>query len=172
MLRGRMRSIEQQPAERFEAGVAGDAEADQQLELSLGLKIGPSRATVELVLKLRQGVLIELRLAQLQHGLYRRHHPMAARLGKQRRIVPLRLIGIGTRQIDQLRSSDIEQARTREVFARRDHLVGSIGVREVFGLVDQNDPAGHAAPFRMTMAALSRSRPTWITRSNAIHGTA
>ena len=39
-------------------------------------------------------------------------------------------------------------------------------------LVNQDDPAGHAAPFRMTMAALSRSRPKWITRSNAVHGTA
>ena len=59
MLRGRMRSIEsqvagldghlerraaepveQQPAERFEARVARDAEADQELELAFGLEIG------------------------------------------------------------------------------------------------------------------------------------
>ena len=117
-------------------------------------------------------MLVELGLAQLQHGLDRRHDPMPARFGKQRGIVSFRLIGIGARQIDQLGTPDIEQARTSEIFARGDHLVRGIGVREVFGLVDQNDPAAHEDPFRMTMAALSRSRPTWSTRSKAAHGTA
>ena len=164
--------VEQEPAERFETGVAGDAEADQQLELAFGLEVGAPGTAVELVLELRQRVLVELGLAQLQHGLDGRHDPVAARLRQQRSVVALRLIGVGARQIDELRPSHVEQARTREVLARRDHLVRRIGVGEVFGLVDQNDPAGHACPFRMTMAALSRSRPTWITRSNAVHGTA
>ena len=191
MLRGRMRSIdsqvpgstidlerraaepvEQQPAERLEALVARDAEADQELELALGLEIGAARTAVELVLELGQRVLVELRLAQLEHGLDRRHHAVAARLRQQRGVVALRLVGVGARQIDELRPPHVEQARTREILARGDHLVRGLGVGKIFGLVDQNDPAGHGGPFRMTMAALSRSRPKWITRSNAVHGTA
>src|SRR2546430_6059495 len=31
----------------------------------------------------------------LQHGLYRRHHTVAARLGEQRSVIALRLIGVG-----------------------------------------------------------------------------
>ena len=191
MLRGRMRldrqpgrrarhdlerraaePVEQQPPELVEALVAGDAEADQQLELALGLVVGAARAAIELVLELRQRVLVELGLAQLQHGLDRRHHAVAARLRQQRGVVALRLVGVGARQVDQLRPAHVEQARTGEILARRDDLVRGLGVGKVFGLVDENDPAGHEGPFRMTMAALSRSRPKWITRSNAVHGTA
>src|SRR5207245_535125 len=73
---------------------------------------------------------------------------------------------------DELRPSHVEQAPTGEILARRDDLVWGLGVGKVFRLVDQNDPAGHERPFRMTMAALSRSRPKWVTRSNAGHGTA
>ena len=164
--------VEQQPPELLEARVAGDAEADQELELALGLVVGAAGTAVELVLELGQRVLVELGLAQLQHGLDARHHPVPARLRQQRRVVALRLVGVGARQVDELRPPHVEQARTREILARRDHLVRGIGVGEVFGLVDQNDPAGHEGPFRMTMAALSRSRPRWVTRSNAVHGTA
>ncbi len=191
MLRGRMRSIEsqvagldghlqrraaepveQQAAELLETRVARDAEADQQLELALGLEIGAAGAAVELVLEIRQRVLVELGLAQLQHGLDVGHHPVAARFRQQRGVVALRLIGIGPRQVDELRPCRVEQPRTGEIFARRDHLVRGLSVGKVFGLVDQNDPAGHEGPFRMTMAALSRSRPGRVTRSNAVHGTA
>ena len=120
MLRGRMRSIdsqrpgstvdlqrraaepvEQQPAEGFEPRVAGDAEADQQLELRIGLEVGLAGAAVEFILELRQGVLIELGLAQLQHGLDGRHHAMAARLGEQRGVIAFRLVGVGAREIDR-----------------------------------------------------------------------
>ena len=190
MLRGRMRSIEpgpglhvdferraaepveQQPPERFEARIAGNAEAHQKLELALGLEVGPPRTAVELVLELGERVLVKLGLAQLQHGFNGGDDPVPARLGKQRGVISLRLIRIGARQVDELRPAHVEQARAGQVLARGDHLVGGIGVGEVFGLVDQNDPAGHAVPFRMTMAALSRSRPTRITRSNPVHGTA
>src|SRR5215510_1438310 len=164
--------IEQEPPELLEARVAGDAEADQQLGLALGLVVGAPRAAIELVLELGQRVLVELDLAQLQHGLDIGHDAVPARLRQQRGIVAFRLVGVGSRQVDELRPSHVEQARTGEIFARRDHLVRGFGVRKVFGLVDQNDPAGHEGPFRMTMAALSRSRPRWVTRSNAVHGTA
>jgi hypothetical protein len=170
--RGATEPVEQQPPERLETIITGNPEADQDLQLALGLEVGAAGTAVELVLQFRQRVLIELRLAQLQHGLDRRDNPVPTRFRQQRGVIALRLIGIRPSQIDKLRPTDVEQARTREIFARRDHLVGGICVREVFGLVDQNDPAGHAGPFRMTMAALSRSRPRWITRSNAVHGTA
>src|SRR5215472_2146682 len=91
---------------------------------------------------------------------------------QQRSVVALGLIRVGPCQIDELRPSHVEQARTGEILARRDHLVRGLSVGQVFGLVDQNDPAGHEDPFRMTMAALSRSRPRQVTRSNAVHGTA
>ena len=164
--------VEEEAAELLEALVAGDAEADQELELALGLEVGAAGAAVELVLELGERVLVELGLAQLEHGLDRRHHPVPARLRQQRGVVALRLVGVGARQVDELRPPHVEQARTGEILARRDHLVRGLSVGQVLGLVDQNDPAGHEGPFRMTMAALSRSRPTWITRSNAVHGTA
>ena len=86
--------VEQQPAEGLEAVVARDPEADQQLDLALGLEIRLAGAAVELVLELRQGMLVELGLAQLQHGLDRRHHPMPARFGEQRGVISLRLVGV------------------------------------------------------------------------------
>ena len=47
-LQGRSaKPVEQQLPERLKARIAGDAEADQQLELSLWLKVCTSRATVE-----------------------------------------------------------------------------------------------------------------------------
>ena len=38
-----------------------------------------------------------------------------------------------------------EQFRPREIVARRDHLVGRVGVGEVARLIDENDPARHDA---------------------------
>jgi hypothetical protein len=164
--------VEQQAPERFETLIAGDAEADQELELALELEVGPPGAAVELVLELGQRVLVEFGLAQLQHGLDGGHHPVTARLRQQRGVVALRLVGVGARQIDELGPPHVEQARTGEVFARRDHLVRGVGVRKVLGLVDEDDPAGHEVPFRMTIAALSRSRPKRVIGSNTVHGTA
>src|SRR6185369_12618881 len=54
--------VEQQPPELLEALVAGDAEADQQLELALGLVVGAARAAIELVLEFRQRVLVVITL--------------------------------------------------------------------------------------------------------------
>ncbi len=164
--------IEQHARKRFEARIAGDAETDQELELAFGLEVGAPRTAVELVLELWQRMLVELRFAQLQHGLDRRHDAVPARLRQQGGVVALRLISVGARQVDELWPSHVEQARTGKILARRDDLVRRIGVGKVFGLVDQNDPAGHERPFRMTMAALSRSRLKRVTRSNAGHGIA
>ena len=165
--------VEQQAPERLEARVARDAEADQQLELAFGLEVGPAGAAVELVLELGQRVLVELGLAQLQHGLDRRHHPVAARFRQQRGVVALRLVGIGARQIDELRPAGVEQLGTGEVLARRDHLVRGVGVGQVLGLVDQNDPAGHwGGPFRITTAARRSSLPNRLMRANSWAGTA
>src|SRR5262245_41673882 len=63
--RGTAEPVEQQPPERLEARVAGDAEADEQLELVLGLEIGAPRTAVEFGLELGERVLVELRFAQL-----------------------------------------------------------------------------------------------------------
>src|SRR5262245_13187076 len=82
---------------------------------------------------------------------------MAARFGEQRRIIALRLVGVGARKVDELGTPHVEQARTGEVVARRDDLVGGLGVGKILGLVNQNDPASHGAPFRVTAA--SRERP-------------
>src|SRR5215472_13428731 len=72
--------IEQQPAERLEALVAGDAEADQELELALALKVGAPGAAVQLLFEIGKRVLVELLLAQFEHSLNGGHNAMAARL--------------------------------------------------------------------------------------------
>src|SRR3954466_6299713 len=90
---------------------------------------------------------------------------MTPRLRKERGIVALRLVRIGPRQVNELGTRRVEQARARQVLARRDHLVRGVRVRQVLGLVDQNYPAGHWLPFRMTRATASRSRPEWVERS-------
>ena len=162
MVRGRMRSIEsqvprlddhferraaehveQQPAERLEAVVAGDAEANQQLELAVGLEIGAPGATVQLFFEIGQRVFVKLLLAQLQHGLDGRHDAVAARLGEQRGVIALRLIGVGAGEIDELRPAHLEQARPRQILAGADDLVRGLGVRQIARLVDQDDPSGH-----------------------------
>ena len=154
--------VEQQPAERFEAVIAGDAETDQQPELGVGLEIGAPGAAVELVLELRQRVLVELLLAQLQHGLDGRHDAMAARLGQERGVIALRLVGVGAGEIDQLRPPHLEQARPRQVLGRGDDLVRGLGVGQIAGLVDKDDPAGHGwVPFQSKARAkgpIMRSR--------------
>ena len=133
--------------------IARDAEADQQLELAFGLEIGAPGAAVELVLEIGQRVLVELLLAQLQHGLDGRHHAVAARLGKQRGVIALRLVGVGAGQVDELGPSHVEQARPRQVFAGADDLVRGLGVGQIAGLIDEDDPAGHGrVPFRSRAA--------------------
>jgi hypothetical protein len=113
------------------------------------LKVGAPSAAVELFLKLWQRMLVELLLAQFEHGLDRGHDTMAARLGKKRGVIAFRLIGVGAREIDELRPSHFEQARTRQIFACGDDLVRGLGVRQIAGLVDEDDPAGHGrVPFR------------------------
>ena len=143
--------VEQQAAERLETLVAGDAEADQELELAFGLEVGAPGAAVEFFLEFRQRVLVELLLAQLQHGLDGRHHAVAARLGEQRGVVALRLIGVGAGEVDELRPRHVEQARARQILARGDDLVRGLGVGQVAGLIDKDDPASHGrVPFRST----------------------
>ena len=156
--------VEQQAPERFEALVARDAETDQELELAFGLEIGAPGAAVELFLEFRQRVLVELLLAQLQHGLDGRHHAVAARLGEQRGVIALRLVGVGAGEVDELRPPHVEQARPRQILARGDDLVRGLGVGQVAGLVDKDDPAGHGrVPFQST--ALCKFGPIMRSKS-------
>ena len=184
MVRGRMRSIDshvppvstitssagqrnqsnRQPAERLEALVARQAEADQQLELAVGLEIGAAGAAVELFLELRQRMLVKLLLAQLQHGLDGRHHAVAARLGQQRGVIALRLVGVRAGEIDELGARHVEQAGPRQIFAGGDDLVRGLGVGQVAGLIDQDDPAGHGrVPFQSM--PLCKTRPIMLSKS-------
>src|SRR5262249_14549405 len=129
--------------------VARDAEANQELELTLALKIGAPGAFVQLFLEIGKRVLVQFLLAQFQHGLDRRHHAMAARLGQERGVIAFRLIGVGAGEIDELGPPGFEQARPREVFACGDDLVRGLCIRQVAGLVDEDDPAGHGrVPFK------------------------
>src|SRR5262249_32808399 len=81
--------VEEEAPERFKALIAGKPKTDQELELRLRLEIGAPGAAVELVFELGERVLIELRFPQFEHGFNRRHHPMAARLSKERGVVTL-----------------------------------------------------------------------------------
>ena len=149
--------VEQQAAEGIEAFVARNAEADQKLEFAFRLEIGLARAFVQFVFELGQRVFVEFRFAQFQHGLDGRNDAMSARFREQRGVIALGLVIVGAREIDELRPPGIEQARTREIVARCDHLVGGIGVREIFGLIDENNPTGHAAGSDRGMARTDRS---------------
>ena len=156
--------VEQEPPERLEARIAGDAEADQELELAFGLEIGAPGAAVELFLEFRQRVLVELLLAQLQHGLDGRHHAVAARLGEQRGVVAFGLVGVGAGEVDDFRPPHVEQARSRQILARGDDLVRGLGVGQVAALVDKDDPAGHGrVPFQSP--ALCKVRPIMRSKS-------
>ena len=184
MLRGRMRSIESHVPGSMITSSAGQRNQSnssrpngskrlsrarpkqtKQLELAIGLEVGAAGAAVELVLEVGQRVLVELLLAQLQHGLDGRHDAMAARLGQQRGVVALRLVGVGAGEIDELRPPHVEQARPRQVLARGDDLVRGLGVGQIAGLVDEDDPAGHGrVPFWST-ANMLRSRPIMRSKS-------
>src|ERR1041384_210781 len=54
--------VEQEPAERLEALVSGNAEADQELEFAVTLKVGAARAAIQLFLKVGERMLVELLL--------------------------------------------------------------------------------------------------------------
>ncbi len=155
--------VEQQPAERLEALVARQPETDQQLELAVGLEIGAAGAAVELFLEVRQRMLVKLLLAQLQHGLDGRHHPVAARLGQQRGVIALRLVGVGAGEIDELGARHVEQAGPRQIFAGGDDLVRGLSVGQVARLIDQDDPAGHGrVPFQSM--PLCKTRPIMLSK--------
>jgi hypothetical protein len=68
---------------------------------------------------------------------------MAARLGQQRGVIAFRLIGVGAREVDELGTAHFEQPRARQILTGGDHLVRRLGVRQIAGLVDEDDPAGH-----------------------------
>ena len=160
--------LEQQPPERFEPAVARETKTDQQLEFRPGLKVGTPGAAVQLLLEVRQRVLVKFLLAQLEHGLDSRHHAVPARLGEQRGIITLRLVGVGAGEVDKLRPPHLEQTRTRQVFGRGDDLMRRLGVWQITGLVNKDDPPGHGwVPFQPE--ALSKGRPVIRAGSEARH---
>ena len=119
---------------------------------------------LKFVLEIGQRVLVELLLAQLQHGLDGGHHAMAARLGEQRGVVALGLVGVGAGEVDDFRPPHVEQARPRQILARGDDLVRGLGVGQVAALVDKDDPAGHRrVPFQSP--ALCKVRPIMRSKS-------
>ena len=138
--------VEQEPAESLEAGILDEAEAEQEVEGGVLGRLRLERRGGQRLLQLRQRLLVELELAQIEHRLDGRDHPMAARLGEQGSVIALGLVVVGARKIDDLRPSEPgEQFRPRQIVARRDDLVGRVGVGEVARLIDENDPAGHDA---------------------------
>ena len=177
MLRGRMRSIDSQSPGSTITSSAGQRNQSNSsrpndskrgsrampkqtssLNSRVGLEVGAPGAAVELVFELGERVLVELLLAQLQHGLDGRHDAMAARLGQERRVIALRLVGVGAGQVDELRPPDLEQARPRQVLGRGDDLVRGLGVGQIAGLVDEDDPAGHGrVPFQSKAALRMRA---------------
>ena len=138
--------VEQEPAERLEAGILDETEAEQEVERGVLGRVRLERPGGQRLLQFRQRLLVELELAQIEHRLDRRDHPVAARLGEQGGVIALGLVVVGAGKIDDLRPSEPgEQFRPRQIVARRDHLVGRVGVGKVARLIDKNDPPGHGA---------------------------
>ena len=60
----------------------------------------------------------------------------------------------------------IEQARPRQILARGDDLVRGLGVGQIAGLVDKDDPAGHGwVPFQSQTACVQNERPIMRSKS-------
>ena len=154
--------VEQEPAEGLEAGILDEAEAEQEVERRVLGRLRLERCGGQRLLQLRQRLLVELELAQIEHRLDGGDHPVAARLGEQGGVIALGLVVVGAGKVDDLRPSEHgEQFRPREIVARRDHLVGRVGVGEVARLIDENDPAGHDA--RRSGRAISRDDVCMMT---------
>ena len=139
--------VEQQPAERLEARVLAEAEAEQQVEGRRLVGVGAMGGGGQRLLQVGQRLLVELAFAQLEHRLDIRDDAVAARLGQQRGVIAVRLVVVGARQIDDLGApAGREQLRPREIVAGGDDLVRRLGVGEIARMVDENDPAVHDVP--------------------------
>ena len=139
--------VEQQPAERLEARVLAEAEAEQQIEGRRLVGAGAMGGGGERLLQVGQRLLVELAFAQLEHGLDVRDDAVAARLGEQRRVIAVRLVVVGARQVDDLGApAGREQLRPREIVAGGDDLVRRLGVGKIARMVDENHPAVHGVP--------------------------
>ena len=139
--------IEQQPAERLEARIRRQAEAEQQIEGRHLVGMGAMRGEIERLLQVGQRLLVELVLAQFEHGLDGGDDAVPARLGEQRGVVALGLIIVGARQVDDFRApAGREQFRPRQIVAGGDDLVRRLGVGKIARMVDENHPAVHGVP--------------------------
>ena len=138
--------VEQQPAEGLETLILGEAEAEQKVEGRILRRVRLGRRGGQRLLQFRQRLLVEFELAQIEHRLDGRDHPMPARFGKQGGVIALGLVVVGARQIDDLRPPKPgEQFRARQIVAGGDDFVRRVGVGKVARLIDQNDPAVHDA---------------------------
>src|SRR5262249_20759300 len=137
------KTVEQQPAQAVKAPIASSSKANQQFEFASKREIGAASVAVERVLKLGQGMLAELVLAQLQHRLDRRQNRVATSLREQGSVVTFRPVFIGCGKIQKFTAAGIEHSRPCEVIVRRDRLVRGITKRNVLGTIDDNDPASH-----------------------------
>ena len=155
--------IEQQPAERLEARILGEAETEQQIEGRHLVGVGAARGEIERLLQVGQGVFVELVLAQFEHRLDGRNDAVPARLGQQRGVIALGLVIVGARQVDDLGApAGREEFRPRQIVAGGDDLVRRIGVGKVAQMIDEYDPPVHSAP------AGAASRRNAGSRSEAI----
>ena len=157
---GHPEPVEQQPSKWAERLVLDLAEADEELRIAcLDRAVRLIDAAPEARFEVGQCMLIKRLARQLGHALDSGHDAVAARLGQQRAVIAGTLVGIGTRQVDDLGLGFAEKLRARQVVPRGHHLVRRVGVGEVAILIDEDEPAHGAVNFSTKMAALRRDVP-------------
>ena len=132
--------VEKQFGEAVETRPLGDGEKDEQALA----RNGPA---FDIFLKrgveLGQRMSVERLLLQLDHGLHGRRDAVTSRFGEERGVIPLALIGIAAREIDDVRTAPGEQVRIGEIVADAHHLVRRLELFKVARRFDEDEPVAH-----------------------------
>ena len=138
----RAEPVKQQPAETLQPRVGAGSEKHPQPRWQR-VAFLPVQAFVERILQFGNGILVKLARRQIDDGLNRWNHPLAARRRQQRGIIAAALIGVGAGQIDDVGPRAAEHLRPGQIIPGSQHLVLGRSMIEARKHGRQNYPVRH-----------------------------
>ena len=111
--------------------IGGDFAAGEGDEQALDLGGALGERFLEGLAEIRQGVVVERLLGELDHGLDGGADAVAAGLGQQRGVVAFGLVGVGAGEVQDVGAASGEEGRFRDIVRDTQHLVRCFGLRNV-----------------------------------------